>query len=82
MEKKNVKKKVQEEELTILSCMEKIVDFAEDSKLSDSFYKKIKKYTDFLNEKCDLTPRQSVLLSLWVENEESHDSMTDLLECV
>ena len=80
MEKKNLKKKVQEEELTILSCMEKIVDFAEDSKLSDSFYKKIKKYTDSLNEKCDLTPRQSVLLSLWVENEESHDSMTDLLE--
>ena len=80
MEKKNEKMKVQEEELTILSCMENIVDLAENSKLNDSFYRKNKKYTDFLSEKCDLTPRQSVLLSLWVENEESHESMTDLLE--
>ena len=80
MEKKTVKKKVQEEELTILSCMENIVDFAKDSKLSESFYRKIKKYTDFIGTKCDLTPRQSVLLSLWVENEESHETMTDLLD--
>lgn len=78
MEKKMTAKNVQEE-LTILSSMEKIVDLAENSKLSDKFYTKIKKYTDFIAAKCGLTPRQTVLLSLWVENQESHDTMTDLL---
>ncbi len=76
---KKVVAKQQEEQMTILSSMEKIVDLAEDSRLSEKFYTKIKRYTDFINEKCGLSPRQSVLLALWVENEESRDTMTDLL---
>ena len=52
--------------LTLLSAMEEIVERAEDSKLSDEFFKEAKRPIAYVGERLELTPAQNVLLALFM----------------
>ena len=54
------------EAIDLLMAFEQIVEMAEDSQLSDEFYRKADKYINYVSAKLDLTKKQSVMLALFV----------------
>ncbi|MBP5758783.1 MAG: AAA family ATPase [Bacteroidales bacterium] len=69
------------EELDLLSCMEKISDFAENSGLSDNFYRKVERYAKHVAEVLGITVNQSVMLSLIVDlGTDSYVSLHEMAE--
>ncbi len=54
------------EAIDLLMAFEQIVEMAEDSQLSDEFYRKADKYIKYVSAKLDLTKEQSVMLALFV----------------
>jgi len=54
------------EAIDLLMAFEQIVEMAEDSQLSDEFYRKADKYINYVSAKIDLTKKQSVMLALFV----------------
>ena len=55
-------------ELTILELMEKVTEMADESHLSDKFFKRVEPLTEILSERLGLTPVQCVLYSIFIEN--------------
>ena len=55
------------QELTMMSAVSGIVNLAEDSKLSESFFSRADKFITHLSERQGITRIQAVLLSLFVE---------------
>ena len=58
--------KKENETTDLLMAFEQIVEMAEDSQLSDEFYRKADKYINYVSAKLDLTKKQSVILALFV----------------
>ena len=58
--------KKENETTDLLMAFEQIVEMAEDSQLSDEFYRKADKYIKYVSAKLDLTKKQSVMLALFV----------------
>ena len=58
--------KKENETTDLLMAFEQIVEMAEDSQLSDEFYRKADKYIKYVLAKLDLTKEQSVMLALFV----------------
>lgn len=58
--------KKETEAIDLLMAFEQIVEMAEDSQLSDEFYRKADKYIKYVSAKLDLTKKQSVMLALFV----------------
>ena len=58
--------KKENEATDLLMAFEQIVEMAEDSQLSDEFYRKADKYINYVSAKIDLTKKQSVMLALFV----------------
>ena len=58
--------KKENETTDLLMAFEQIVEMAEDSQLSDEFYRKADKYIKYVSAKIDLTKKQSVMLALFV----------------
>ncbi|MBR1917199.1 MAG: ATP-binding protein [Bacteroidaceae bacterium] len=58
--------KKENETTDLLMAFEQIVEMAEDSQLSDEFYRKADKYINYVSAKIDLTKKQSVMLALFV----------------
>ena len=58
--------KKENEAIDLLMAFEQIVEMAEDSQLSDEFYRKADKYIKYVSAKLDLTKKQSVMLALFV----------------
>ena len=58
--------KKETEAIDLLMAFEQIVEMAEDSQLSDEFYRKADKYINYVSAKIDLTKKQSVMLALFV----------------
>lgn len=56
-----------DEQLDLLTAMEKISDFAENSGLTDNFYCKVDRYARHVAEVLGITVNQSVMLSLIVD---------------
>ena len=57
------------ESMTMLEAIEKIVEMADDSKLTEKFFQQAEPYAKIIAEKQDLTNKQAVLLSLFCEYE-------------
>lgn len=55
------------QELTMMSAVNGIVNLAEDSKLSESFFCRADKFINHLSERQGITKIQAVLLSLFIE---------------
>ena len=55
--------------MTMLEAIEKIVEMADDSKLTEKFFQQAEPYAKIIAEKQDLTNKQAVLLSLFCEYE-------------
>lgn len=55
------------QELTMMSAVNGIVNLAEDSKLSESFFCRADKFINHLSERQNITKIQAVLLSLFIE---------------
>jgi DNA polymerase III delta prime subunit len=53
--------------LTLLSAVEQVVEMSSDSNLDDEFFKKTKRYINYLSRKLSLTPIQSVFLSIFLD---------------
>ena len=69
------------DELDLLSCFEKISDFAENSGLSDNFYRKVERYAKHVAEELGITVNQSVMLSLIVDlGTDSYVSLHEMAE--
>jgi len=69
--------------LNLIGHIEKIVDQAKDSKLSTEFYKTVKPHTDYVGKALDLTPVQSILISLFINNcDNSHIELNVLSRTV
>lgn len=58
--------KKENETTDLLMAFEQIVEMAEDSQLSDEFYRKADKYINYVSAKLDLSQKQSVMLALFV----------------
>ena len=58
--------KKENEAIDLLMAFEQIVEMAEDSQLSDAFYRKAVKYIKYVSAKLDLSQKQSVMLALFV----------------
>ncbi|MBP5361048.1 MAG: ATP-binding protein [Bacteroidaceae bacterium] len=58
--------KKENEAIDLLMAFEQIVEMAEDSQLSDAFYRKADKYIKYVSAKLDLSQKQSVMLALFV----------------
>lgn len=58
--------KKETETIDLLMAFEQIVEMAEDSQLSDAFYRKADKYIKYVSAKLDLSQKQSVMLALFV----------------
>ena len=58
--------KKENETTDLLMAFEQIVEMAEDSQLSDAFYRKADKYIKYVSAKLDLSQKQSVILALFV----------------
>lgn len=58
--------KKENETTDLLMAFEQIVEMAEDSQLSDAFYRKADKYIKYVSAKLDLSQKQSVMLALFV----------------
>lgn len=66
-------------EMTLLQLMEKVAELAESSSLSDSFFARVRPLSTTLSDKLGLTPEQSVLYSIFVDNyNDSQIQMTDI----
>lgn len=57
------------ENMTVLGAIEKIVEMADDSKLTEKFFQQAEPYAKVIAEKQDITIKQAVLISLFVEYE-------------
>ena len=72
-------------DMTLLEAMEHIVALAKGSGLSDEFYNKADEYICFIADKLQLSKRQSVMLSLFVDNSDSRNilasDIAEFLEC-
>ena len=72
-------------DMTLLEAMEHIVALAKGSGLSDEFYNKADEYICLIADKLQLSKRQSVMLSLFVDNSDSRNilasDIAEFLEC-
>ena len=59
------------ENMTMVEAIEKIVEMADDSKLTEKFFQQAEPYAKIIAEKQEITIKQAVLLSLFVEYETS-----------
>ena len=57
------------ESMTMVEAIEKIVEMADDSKLTEKFFQQAEPYAKIIAEKQEITIKQAVLLSLFVEYE-------------
>ena len=57
------------ESMTMVEAIEKIVEQADDSKLTEKFFQQAEPYAKIIAEKQEITIKQAVLLSLFVEYE-------------
>lgn len=57
------------ESMTMVEAIEKIVEMADDSKLTEKFFQQAEPYAKIIAEKQEITTIQAVLLSLFVEYE-------------
>ena len=70
-----------DEQLDLLTAMEKISDFAEDSRLSENFYRKVDRYAQHVAEVLGITANQSIMLSLIVDlGTDSYVSLHEIAE--
>lgn len=60
--------KKQVQELNLIGHIEQVVEQSKYSKLSVAFYKSAKPHIDYIGQKLELNPVQSVLISLFVNN--------------
>jgi hypothetical protein len=58
---------------TLLQHIERIIELAEDSKLSDEFFKKAKSSIQFVAKTMNLTPDQAMLFALFIEKSDDTD---------
>ena len=65
--KKTVTAKVQKKEITLLHAIERVVELAEDSKMSDEFMRKAKAEIELLAKSYGITERQAVLFCVCME---------------
>ena len=65
--KKTVTAKVQKKEITLLQAIERVVELAKDSKMSQEFMKKAKTEIQLLAESYGITERQAVLFCVCME---------------
>lgn len=70
--------KKQIQQLSLIGHIEQVVEQSKDSKLSATFYRDVKPHTDYIGQKLELTPAQSVLISLFVNS--SDDRRIELRE--
>lgn len=68
---KKANRRKQEVTLDLMGHIEKIVDHAKDSKLSADFYRTVKIHSDYVGKTLELTPVQSVLISLFINNSDN-----------
>lgn len=66
-EKKVNKKEQVKKEKTLLQHIESIIEWAQDSKLENDFYKKAKKSISFVAKEMELSENQSILFSIFIE---------------
>jgi hypothetical protein len=59
------------ESMAMVEAIEKIVEMADDSKLTEKFFQQAEPYAKIIAEKQEITIKQAVLLSLFVEYETS-----------
>jgi len=59
------------QKLTLLEAVNAILVLAEDSELSEDFFKEAKRYIKYMSDVMEITPIQSVLLSLFIETSAS-----------
>jgi SpoVK/Ycf46/Vps4 family AAA+-type ATPase len=57
---------------TLLQNIVKIIELAEDSKLSDEFYQKAKPNINFVAKNMNLTPNQAVIFALFIEKSDDN----------
>lgn len=72
------------DKLTMLESINRIVDLVENSKLSKDFYEKAAPYINLLREKQGFSKIQSILVSLIAEatSKENHASLSDIADFV
>lgn len=82
MEKKMTqsKKSCKEQPITLLDAIEQIAEQAEDSALSEAYYKKIAKPVEYVSQQLQLTDKQVVLLALLTNFYNEWNSLSDLTE--
>ncbi len=68
------------QELTLVNSMLQIYIKAKKSELDDDFFKKIERYTNFVNEKLSVSPMQAVLLSVFMEDTWDEQSLASFFE--
>ena len=68
---------------TVITALDRILDMAQHSQLSDEFWESVKNPLAFLNKELDLTNIQIVALAMLVESGEpmSWKDMSDYLGC-
>lgn len=66
-------KKMQRKSLTLLEALDKILEYAKGSQLSATFYRKVKRYTDYIGKRLDLSPESSVVLALSLNSSYARD---------
>lgn len=64
-------KKRQRATLTLIEALDKILEHAKGSQLKAPFYRKVKRYTNYIAERLELSPEESVVLALFVNNSQS-----------
>lgn len=61
----------QSNKLTLIDHIESVVEHAENSKLSVEFYKNVKVHADYIGNKLELNPVQSLLISLFMDKSDN-----------
>ena len=70
-------------ELTIIKAIERIVEAAIDSHLSDEFYNETDVYLQYLSERMNLTKNQALLFALFIEKSSCYSiSVSDFAKMV
>lgn len=77
------KKTRAKKKIDLLTSVEKIVELANESKLSKGFYRKADKYITYISEKLELTKEESVMIALFINwSDENYIHLKDISDYV
>ena len=77
------KKTRAKKKIDLLTSVEKIVELANESKLSKGFYRKADKYITYISEKLELAKEESVMIALFINwSDENYIHLKDISDYV